>query len=343
MRRVLGVMRTVLVTSVTCAGIVLAPWGSSAVYAQGAKPISLNFGSTFVGSTWYQYAASMANLMQTALPSGSSVTVRPYAGAFGNIKLIERDAKLQVAVTFNTDAHWAYTSTGPHKGTDAKAMRALFGGLDRNYIAVLVSKKLGVNSLADVKARKLPIHVVSLPHGGLAYEVTKMILGDYGITEKDIKSWGGSWDKVNIQTAGNAMQDGRADVWINPAALGHPKITELSQTGKVKFLSLEPKIIGELHEAGFTPATLPANSFPKQHEAVNTVFATTMVIVNKNMPNDLAYALTKAVISHVAKLRTDNKGLKTFHAHNAWESSSVGGVPLHPGAIEYFKKAGLMQ
>lgn len=317
--------------------------GCGPALAQGSGPVTLDFGSTFVGSTWYQYAAAMAPMMQAALPAGSSITVRPYAGASGNIELIAKDQKIQLGLTFNASANWAANAGDDRSSAVKQNVRALFGGLDENFIAVMATAKSGITSLADIRKKKLKVHIVSLPHGGLAYEVTRRILALYGITENDIKAWGGSWDKVNIQTAGNAMADGRADLWINPAALGHPKIMELTQSAKINFLDLEPGIIAKLEQAGLAPAVLPANSFNRQTRAEHTVAATTIVIVNAAMPESLAYRLTKAAVGQAGELAKRNKGLAGFSPSRAWRPASTGGVALHPGAERYFRESGLMK
>lgn len=332
---------------VLAAALTLSSVGLAAVYtpalARDSKPANLDFGSTFIGSTWYQYAASMAPLMQAALPAGSNVTVRPYAGASGNIGLIAKNEKIQIGLTFNASANWAATASDDKAEQVKRNMRALFGGLDENFIAVMATEKSGITSLADIKRKQMKVHIVSLPRGGLAYEVTRRILALYGVTEDDIKAWGGSWDKVNIQTAGNAMADGRADLWINPAALGHPKIMELTQSAHIAFLDLDPGIIAKLEQAGLSAAVLPANAFKGQTQPEHTVAATTMAIVNAALPDQMAYELTKAVVSHADKLGKQNKGLAGFDPAQAWRPSNTGGVPLHPGAEKYFREAGLMK
>lgn len=329
-----------LATALTLGGIGLgATFGQA--FAQDSKPVNLDFGSTFVGSTWYQYAAAMAPLMQAALPPRSSVTVRPYAGASGNIGLIAKNEKIQLGLTFNASANWAATAGDENARQVAGNVRALFGGLDTNFIAIMATSKSGITSLADIKRKKMKVRIVSLPHGGLAYEVTKRILALYGISEEDIKAWGGSWDKVSIQTAGNAMADGRADLWINPAALGHPKIMELTQSTPINFIDLEPEIIVKLEKAGLSAAVVPANSFKGQTRPEHTVAATTIVIVNSAMSDRIAFELTKAVVGQADKLGKQNKGLVGFDPAQAWRPNQTGGVPLHPGAERYFREAGL--
>ena len=92
---------------ILAACIVAAPVLATGAPAYAQKAVSLDFGSIFVGSTWYQYAAAMSDYMKPMLPKGSSITVRPYAGAFGNIRLLEKGEKINLGTTFTTAGTWA--------------------------------------------------------------------------------------------------------------------------------------------------------------------------------------------------------------------------------------------
>jgi TRAP transporter TAXI family solute receptor len=311
--------------------------------AQSAKPVTLDFGTIFVGSTWYQYGASMSGLMKAQLPAGSSVTVRPYAGALGNVKLLQRNTKVQLATTFNTTANWGYQGTVGFKGAKTQNIRVLVGALDQYYLVTMVTAKSGITDLQQVKDKKMKLNIVSLPPGGLAHYGTGLILKAYGLDESMIKSWGGSWNKLTISAAVNAMKDGRADLWIHPVSAGHPATTELTQTSKINFLSLDSKIANSLAKVGLTPTTLPANTFKGQSAPVDVVGMSTVIVTNKFMSDDVAYALTKAIIGNIDKLKAQNKSLKPLDPRTAWKLENTGGVPLHPGAAKYYKEAGFMK
>lgn len=305
------------------------------------KPVSLDFGSIFVGSTWYQYAAAMSEYMKPTLPAGSSITVRPYAGAFGNIRLLEKNEKIQLGTTFSTAGTWATRGIVAFEGKKTANLRALTGALDQSYMAIMVTEKSGIGSLSQIREKKMKVHLVQLPPTGLAAYGTKVILEAHGITYDDIKSWGGSVNSVNIQAAGNAIKDGRADIWIHPVSKGHPKVTEVSETTEVRFLDVEKAALSKLDAIGLPAATMPANTFKHQPEPKNVVGLSTIIVTGAAMSDELAYALTKAIAENADGLKKRMKGLSYFDPATTWKTT--GGVPLHPGASRYYKEADYMK
>lgn len=332
-------------TSVIAFGAALAVAGSfvttSPAVAQD-KSVSIDIGTVFVGSSWYRYGAAMQGLIKAQLPAGSSVTVRPYAGAFGNIKLLNKNQKIQLATTFNAAANWGYNGVVAFKGGKTDNIRAIVGALDQYYLIVMTRPGSGITDLHQIKKKKMKVVITQNPPGGLAHYGTWLVLNAYGLTEDLIKKWGGSVNKVATSTSVNAMRDGRADIWIHPVTVGHPAVTELTQTSTVNFLSLDPKIVRNLNKIGLPSAQLPADSFKGQNKAADVVGLSTILIVSKEMDDKVAYSLTKAVISNAKSLKSEIKDFKVFDPTTTWKSHFTGGVPLHPGAAKYYKEAGLM-
>lgn len=334
-------LRKSVLSRALAAGIATVPLLAIGASANAQKPITLDFGAIFVGSTWYQYAAAMSDYMKPKLPKGSSITVRPYAGAFGNIRLLERGQKINLGTTFTTAGNWAVNGIVAFDGKKTSKVRALTGALDQSYMVIIATKKSGITSLSEVRRTKRKIHLVQLPPTGLAAYGTKVILEGHGITYDDIKKWGGSVNTVNIQAAGNAMKDGRADIWIHPVSKGHPKVTELAQTTDVRFLEVEAEAMPKLQAIGLPATKLPANTFKHQPTEINVVGMSTIVITSAGMSDDLAYTLTKAIAENASGLKKRMKGLSYFDPATSWRQT--GGVPLHPGAKRYYTEAGYMK
>lgn len=331
--------------SVVAFGAVLSVAGNlvtaDQAVAQG-KSVSIDMGTIFVGSSWYRYGAAMQGLMKAQLPAGSTVTVRPYAGAFGNIKLLNKNQKIQLATTFNAAANWGYNGVVAFKGGKATNIRAIVGALDQYYLIVMARPGSGITDLHQIKQKKMKVNVTQNPPGGLAHYGTWLVLNAYGLTEDLIKKWGGSVNKVTMSASISAMKDRRADIWIHPVTAGHPAVTELTQTTKVNFLSLDPKVAGKLNKIGLPSIQLPANTFKGQNKPASVVGMSTILIVSKEMDDKVAYSLTKAVIGNAKSLKSQIKAFKKFNPKTTWKSQYTGGVPLHPGAAKYYKEAGLM-
>lgn len=322
---------------VTATIVALAAYGVTG-FAQ--QPVTLAFATLGQGSAWYVYGATMADLLRKALPAGSQVDVRPFAGGVGNAKLVAKN-DTPLGFSFTVTNRWAREG---QEAYDAKLenLRALVGGLDTYYLLAVVSKKLGISSLKEIKDRKLPVRLYSQPVGSLGEFGARQLLREYGMSYSDLKAWGGSTTHVNYNIIIDAFKDGRADLLIAVVTPKHPSVTEIATFSDVSFLGLEPDRIRGLALLGYAPDTMPAETFKNQPEAVNTVGFPTVLITNTNLPEPIAYTVTKTIIENKEALARGHAALAAFDPKTAWQAEKVG-IPLHPGAERAYREKGWMK
>src|SRR6266849_1503198 len=309
--------------------ILLLVLAVSPVSAQA--PVTLAFATLDAGSAWYVYGATMAELLRRALPAGSNVDVKPFAGGVGNPKLVAKN-ETPLALSFTVTNRWAFEGKEAYD-TKLENLRGLVG---------VVQKKLNVNSLKDIKDKKLGVRLFTQPIGALGEFGGRQLLRAYGITYTDLKAWGGSTTHVGYNVIVDAFKDGRADRLLAVVTPKHPSVTELTTFSDVKFLAIEPDTIKALAPHGYTAATMAAKTFKTQPEPVNTVGFPTVLITNKDLPEPVAYAVTKTVIDNKEALVRGHAGLAHFDPKTAWQPDKVG-VPLHPGAERAYREKGWMK
>jgi hypothetical protein len=331
MRRIFGV--TILVA-------VLAALALGAPGARAQQPVTLAFATLGQGTAWYIYGATMAELLRRALPPGSNVDVKPFAGGVGNAKLVAKN-ETPLGLSFAVTNRWAFEG---QEAYDARLenLRGLVGGLDTYYLVALVTKKLGINSLKDIKDRKVAVRTFSQPVGSLGEFGMRQLLREYGISYADLKGWGGATTHVNYNIIVDAFKDGRADLLIAVVTPKHPSITEITTFTDVKFLPLEPERVQGLTALGYKPATMPADTFKNQSQPVNTVGFPTVLITNKDLPEPIAYTVTKTILENKDALVRGHAGLAEFEPKTAWQPDEVG-LPLHPGAERAYREKGWMK
>jgi TRAP transporter TAXI family solute receptor len=282
----------------------------------------------------------MAELLRKTLPAGSNVDVKPFAGGVGNAKLVAK-GETPLALSFTVTNRWAFEGKEAY---DAKleGLRALVGGLDTYYLVAVAARRLGVNSLKDVKERKLPVKIYTQPIGALGEFAGRQLLRAYGMSYADVRGWGGSTTHVGYNVIVDAFKDGRADVLLAVVTPKHPSVSELTTFSDVKFLGIEGEIVKGLAPLGYTLATMPANTFKNQAEPVNTVGFPTVVIASKDMAEPLAYTVTKTIVENKDALVRGHAGLAGFDPATAWQPDKVG-IPLHPGAERVYREKGWMK
>jgi TRAP transporter TAXI family solute receptor len=311
-----------------------------AASARAQQPVTLAFSTLDTGSAWYVYGATMAELLRKTLPPGSNVDVKPRAGGVGNPKLVARN-ETPLGLSFTVTNRWAWDGKEAY---DARLdnLRGLAGGLDTYYLVAVAGKKFPAGSLKDVKDKKMPVKLVTQPVGSLGEFAARQLLRAQGVSYADVKAWGGSTQHVGYNIIVDAFKDGRVDMLIAVVTPKHPSVSEIATSTDVKFLGLDDETIRGLAPLGYTPGTMPADTFKGQAEPVKTVGFPTVVITNKELPEPIAYTVTKTIIENRDALVRGHAGLKDFDPATAWRPEKVG-LPLHPGAERAYREKGWMR
>jgi TRAP transporter TAXI family solute receptor len=313
--------------------------GITGVGAQTA-PVTLAFATLDTGSAWYVYGATMAELLRKTLPAGSSVDVKPRSGGVGNPRLVAKN-ETPLGLGFTVTNRWAYE--GKEAYTEKlENLRGLVGGFDTYYLVAIASSKLGVKSVREIRDKKLPVKIYTQPIGALGEFAGRQLLRSMGLSYNDIKGWGGGTTHVGYNVIVDAFKDGRADIMFAVITPKHPSVSEIANDGNVTFLGLDAETIKALAPLGYTPATMAANTFKSQPEPVSTVGFPTVLITNKELPEPVAYTITKTVIDNKEALVRGHAGLAEFDPKTAWQPEKVG-IPLHPGAERAYREKGWMK
>ena len=307
--------------------------------SEAAKRIQL--GSWNPGSGWYIYAAAMANIINNA-NVGVQMDALAKGGAIGN-PINVSEGKYDAALTFSIAANWAYQGKVAYKKA-YKNLRGLIGGMDEYYLGIVTTNPK-VQKISDIKDKKIPVHYVTVPRGGLGQWATEAMLEAHGIKFDDIKKWGGSVTHTGFNVITSRIKDGQADMFSHTVNPGHPSLTQIAieKKGQLRFLGVNDSVRNELAKIGFLKETMPANTFPGQTQPLPTFGFTTSMNVAASMDNETAYIIVKTLIDRIGELRASHKGLKTFKPEKtAWQEDQMG-TPIHPGAARYYKEKGWLK
>jgi TRAP transporter TAXI family solute receptor len=265
------------------------------------------------------------------------VDVKPFSGGIGNAKLVAKN-ETPIGLSFTVSNRWAYEGREAYD-TKLENLRGLVGGLDTYWLVAIAQRKLGIASLKEIKDRKLPVKLYTLPVGTNGEFGARQLLREYGITYADLKGWGGGTTHVGYNVIVEAIRDGRGDLLIAVVTPKHPSITEIATFADVKFLPLDPERVKGLVALGYQPAAMPANEFKNQPDPIETVGFPTVLITNTALPEAVAYTITKTICESKEALVRGHAGLAMFEPQVAWKPENVG-LPLHPGAERYYRERG---
>ena len=90
----------------------------------------------------------------------------------------------------------------------------------------------------------------------------------------------------------------------------------------------------------FIAATIPANTYTGQDKDVPTAAVVNYLVTSSAVSDDLAYQMTKLIFESLPELANAHVAGKEIKLETAATGSPV---PLHPGAIRYYKEKGLIK
>lgn len=223
-----------------------------------------------------------------------------------------------------------YAQVGDKGKEMAGKVRALFG-FPASYYHPTVWADSGINSWADVKGKRI---FIGPPAGVANAQIIALVKAGSGLEPGDYTAIKAPWG-----AATQNFQDGQFDVFLGTFALGSQALAEVSITRKLRFLSLPADKLPPA-DLGMAQVRIPPKTYPGQVNETEAITWQTvmMLVVKKDMPDDIAYRLTKSYFNNVKDIARRNELLKHLTG-----SDPLAGVnaPLHRGALRYFKEAGI--
>ena len=232
-------------------------------------------------------------------------------------------------------AAWAYTGTGIWKDQPkADKLRAI-ANLYPESIHLIASAKSGINSVADLKGKR-----VSLDEPGSGTLVdAQIILDAAGLSEADIKP-----EYLKPDQSADRMKDGAMDAFFFVGGFPAGAIAELASQHDVKVVPIDGDVAAKVlaDNKFFAEDTVPDGTYEGMDGDVKTISVGAQWVTSADQPEDLIYGITKALWNDATR-----KQLDAGHAKGKMilpENATKGvGIPFHPGAEKFYKEAGLLE
>jgi len=312
------------------AGAVLAlasPLGRAAMAQSPAAKIDrISIGTGAIGGIYNVLGGGMAKLLREKL-NGIDVTAETTNASVDNMRLV---GTKQADLGFGTSVSvvQGVKGDGPFKGT--KYPVAGLANIYPQFLWVVTVEGTGINTLADLKGKRVS---TSNPGSGSELDAVN-ILSAIGMGLNDIKR-----ERLPPQQAAEALKDRRIDALMHTAGQRQPAWEDISNTPgtTIKFIDTStavPALQKAWGESVYYKLTLPKGTYKGQDADVPMAAGGNTLFVRPDLPDDLVYQITKAVMENLdelAKIHSEAKNIKRELAANT-------PVPLHPGAARYYQE-----
>jgi uncharacterized protein len=305
----------------------------AAIVATTTSPAGAQqFVNVLTGGTsgvYYPLGVAIANIFGEKIP-GVKTQVQATKASVENLVLLQQ-GRGEIAFTLGDSLKAAWQGD-EEAGFKAKLDKLrTIGAIYPNYIQIVATADSGIKTLADLKGKKLS---VGAPKSGTELN-SRAILAAAGLSYKDL----GKVEYLPFAESVDLMKNRQLDATLQSAGLGVASLKDLSTSTEITVVSV-PKLVVDKIGAPFVAVIIPANTYTGQDKDVPTAAVVNYLVTSSAVSDDLAYRMTKLVFESLPELANAHASGKQIKLETAAAGSPV---PLHPGAIRYYKEKGLIK
>lgn len=278
------------------------------------------------GGAWYPLGGAIANIADKA---GIKVQVLPGAG-IANVKAVHQGkADFGFGNSISTVDGMAGRAPFDEKTSNVCNVATLYP----QYFQVVANADSGIQSLGDMKGKGLAVQ----PKGNTAEFISQQALEVYGLKYGDM----GRVSYVSYTDAVSLMKDNNAQVFTLGTTIPASSIMDLASARDVKLLPIADDKFQAMRKLnpGYTKLVIPAGTYPKQTQAVQTIGYATHIVARCDLAEDVVYKVLKGMVDNNASLAAI---AKVMAGNTAKTMAEDVGVPMHKGAMKYYKEVGAL-
>ena len=293
----------------------------------GAQFISIATGGT--GGVYYPYGGGLAKVLNENLP-GVRASAEATSASVDNLKLI-RDGKADIAFVLADTLADAVNGKGAFEGAAVPA--ASLAVLYSNYTHIATLAQSGMTSVADLRGK-----TVSTGSPGSGTEVIALrVLRAAGLDpDRDVTRQG-----LGVSESAGALKDGKIAAFFWSGGLPTAAVQDLahSQGISLRLLPSGDLVPALQRDYGplYFPLEIPAGAYRGIVASVPVVGVANVLVVNRSMPEPLAYDITRILIDKQPELAAIHPEARHLSLDSATKGSPA---PFHPGARRYFSEKG---
>lgn len=286
-------MKRVLLAVLALAGLALAQKPKVVVATGGVGGVYFYYGTT-LAEVWNKAGVAEAQAIQTA-------------ASIDNLLLLENrtgGGTYYCATVLPDSAYLAYT--GQHdrfKDKPARSVRILFA-MYPNFLHLVTREGTGIRVVQDLKGKRVS---TGAPGSGTEVEAL-LVLQAAGLSPKDFAKQ----ERLGAQESANTLAEGNIDAFFWSGGLPTGAITELAAAlarkgQRIHLVPLDPKsTVVQTFQRRFPglagPGVIPKAVYGARADTPTLTFWN-LFVCPQSLPEEAAYALTKATFENLATLR----------------------------------------
>ncbi|MDZ5695963.1 TAXI family TRAP transporter solute-binding subunit [Chelativorans sp. M5D2P16] len=315
-------MRMFVMAALNAAALCLA--GPAIAQDREDWPSSMTVGTASQGGTYFIYGTGLANLISQELDVNASAEVT--GGPVQNATLVETGDHQLGLVTMGP-AHEAWTGESElAPGVEHQSLRALFPMYQTPFQVVALASS-GIENVTDLDGKRVSVG----PAGGTAATYWPRYFETLGVSPEI--SYSGANDAVG------QVKDGLIDAFAFAAGVPISAFAQIAAENDVNIFGFTPEQQEQIVEAHpVSPFEVPGGLYEGFPDPQQTVAMWNFAIAHEDMPESLAYEITKLVMENNDRMRSIHASAKETVPENVDKNTFM---TFHPGAVRYYEEAGV--
>ncbi len=295
----------------------------------GESGAQITIGSNPAGTHVYAVAAGLAKVLTER--GGMRTSIRPFSGSSVYIPMMQRG---EIALGLNTsiDSYLSFRGLPPY--ADAMSNLRLVANIFPLPIMYMVRADSNLYRVEDLRGQRV---VVAFRANAALEQLHHGILATGGLTEDDVRAVTVS----GLQDAMRLLQEGRADAVPTGLDTALALQVHSSLSDGIRYLTMGenedrlPEIM-----PGANPVTItPGPGSVGMPAPIRVAGVADYLNTGTHLTDDQVYRIVGTLHENWEELRRDHAQIRPTQADQLAPSDNVH--PYHPGAIRYYREAGL--
>ncbi|MEV0431071.1 TAXI family TRAP transporter solute-binding subunit [Micromonospora sp. NPDC050495] len=274
---------------------------------------------------YYQLGGGYADVISRHLP-GYEARAEPTGASVENINRLT-SGDMEVAFSLADTAADAVTGRGAFEG-QPQPVRAL-ARIYSNYTHLIVRADGKIDTFAQLRGKRVS---TGSPKSGTDIIAGRLLTAAGIDPDRDIRRL-----TLSLPETVKQMRSGGVDAMFFSGGLPTPGVKDLlsSAPGTFRLLPLAELIepLSARYGSVYTTSTLPGAVYGTS-APTPTITVSNVILVSADMPDDLAYDLTRMLFSYQGELIKVHPEAANFTQDSA---AATDPIPLHPGAARYYR------
>ena len=171
---------------------------------------------------------------------------------------------------------------------------------------------------------------------------SQMVMALMGASIKDIESWGGQVVRAASREMTSLLLDRRIDMANLGISYNHPRIREMAAGITPVLLDIPADVARKTADAfGGKVCTFKKDEYKFIDRDISSVCVGAVIVANADMDEQLAYNIAKGIVTQIEQFKTAHRLIKKNTTPQSLAQGSA--APFHPGALRYYREAGLVK